>query len=77
MARVLKKSLMCADCAGIKKEVAVEKRGSERKKPKSQKKKIIRRRNKESFPPISFNLHILVGKGRLFIGCFNCAITGV
>ena len=38
MARVLKKSLMCADCAGIKKEIAVEKRGRERKKPKSQKK---------------------------------------
>ena len=35
MARVLKKSLMCADCAWIKREVAVEKRGRERKKPKS------------------------------------------
>ena len=42
--------------------------------------------NAFSFPlkkvlPISFNLHILVGKGRLFIGCFispitaNCPIT--
>ena len=55
------------NCARIKREVEIEKRGRERKKKtKSQKEEIIRRR-KSIFPADFFELAHLGRKGRLFI----------
>ena len=55
------------NCAWIKREVEIEKRGRERKKKtKSQKEEIIRRR-KSIFPADFFELANLGRKGRLFI----------
>ena len=65
------------NCAWIKREVEIEKRGRKRKKKtKSQKEELIRRRKKSLFPADLFELANR-GQERETIGCFNYPITGV
>ena len=64
------------NCAWIKREVEIEKRGRERKKTKSQKEELICRRKKSLFPADLFELANR-GQERETIGCFNYPMTGV